>query len=873
MTRTRTGQPRGSAAVMTMAVVIAAAIASPAGMAARSTGPAGGHRDGLALRDTGEVLRGSLRGLASGQLSGRQRRAALENMITSDDPDSIEIAVAIDLDGLADPAFVARLARGGARVVNVEAATVEAYVLPGALASIASLPRVRAVRAIARRQPSYVSLGASLHGAPSWQAVGYTGSGVKVGIIDAGFGGLLARVGTELPATIHAQCYTEIGSPSADLAACENGETHGTAVAETIADMAPDVELYIADPISPLDDAQAVDWMTANGVRIINASWSSGNVFDGPGDGTSPYADSTYALVDQAAAGGALWVSAAGNAGASGWTGSWVDADADGLLEWAAGDERNSVALAAGEGITLAIRWADRWGASSSDYDLQLLYGATVVASSEDVQAGTGDPYEALEFTAPAAANYDIVVKRIAGPPTTWIQMLAYAGPFANLRYQVAAGTLPSPADSANPGMVSVGAVNVASPDTVEPYSSRGPTVDGRMRPDLVAVDCSPTTIEPVFCGTSQAAPFVSGAAALVLQANPTLTPAQLAARLRSRAVTLGTPIPNATSGWGRLALGAAPPGPAVGLVFAVPPTGAVAGAPLTGQPTVRLVDAAGATASAGPSSTAAVTLSLGSPAGTTLACDGGLSKAAVDGVAYFTGCTVGSAGAGYTIGASVPGLPPILSVPFEILPPGAAAPLAMTASASSITWGADVTFTGRLIPAPTSAARSVEFQRSADGVHWTVIGASTTDADGLGRLPSRPASTLWYRAFFAGTPDLPAATSYPVRVTVVQKLVLSASVAPPRTIAVGRIVTFTSTVRPLLSGSPRPVVTFVVYRQVGSAWVLVRRVGVVVDASGRASFSWRFARAGSWYVRAMAVATASNAASSWSPLARYVAR
>ncbi len=40
--------------------------------------------------------------------------------------------------------------------------------------------------------------------------------------------------------------------------------------------------------------------MTGAGVRIINASFGSTEIFEGPGDGTSPLADSFYSLVDAA---------------------------------------------------------------------------------------------------------------------------------------------------------------------------------------------------------------------------------------------------------------------------------------------------------------------------------------------------------------------------------------------------------------------------------------------------------------------------------------------------------------------------------------------------------------------------------------------
>lgn len=867
-------------------LAIALAVGPFAATAARSADPAGdpagAPRGAGGPHHSDRVLLGSLRTLARADRFSDARRAKLAEMITTGQPDHTQVAVTIRLDNGVDAPTLARLAESGARVVNIGSATVEAYVEPESLADLASLAEVQSVRAIPRRLPSYASLGVSLQGAPAWHSAGFTGAGVKVGIIDAGFTGLISRMGNELPASVQVQCYTTVGSFSADPTACENGETHGTAVAETVIDMAPGVELYLADPISQLDTVKTIEWMTASGVRIINASWSSGYLFDGPGDGISPHPDSNYALVDQAVAAGALWVNSAGNSGHAGWTGSWVDADIDGLLEWSSDDESNSLNLASGERVVLAIRWADPWGTASNDYDLELQQGLAVVASSQDRQAGLADPFEVLEYTAPAAGIYDIVIRRFAGAPTSRLQMLAYAGALANLEHQVVAGTLPSPADSANPGMVTIGAVNVASPSSIEPYSSQGPTLDGRIKPDLVAVDCAPTTVDPLFCGTSESAPFVTGAAALFLQADPGLTPIQLAERLRSRAIPLGAPVPNPTFGWGRLALGVAPPGPAVGLAFAAPPTGAVAGAALTGQPTVRLVASDGATASTGPSATAIVTLALTSSTGAALACDGGLSKPAVGGIAYFAGCTVDREGGSYTISASAPGLPTVLSAEFAIQPVGAPAPLAVAASAPTITWSADVILAATLGPgsavpagpAATGGARTVEFQRSSDGLRWTPIAQGTTDGAGLTSLSNRPATTLWYRAFFPGAPDLAAATSYPIKVIVRHRLTMAASVSAPRTVAVGRTVTFTSTVRPILAGSPpRPTVTFVVYRKVGGAWVLFRRVDVVADTAGRARLAWRFARAGTWYVRSMAKATTVNAASPWSPVAQYVVR
>jgi hypothetical protein len=665
-----------------------------------------------------------------------------------------------------------------------------------------------------------------------------------------------------------------MGSFTTNLADCTNGETHGTAVAEAIFDMAPGVDLYVADPISSLDQQRAVTWMTGEGIRIINASFFSGLIFEGPGDGTSPYGDSLYALVDQAVAAGALWVNAAGNAGDSGWTGAWTDADNNGRLEFAPGVEVDSMTLAAGADVTVAIRWADPWGASANNYDLELYSGSTLVASSTDVQAGAGDPFEVIEYLAPTAGTYDIAIRRVSGAPTARMQLLVGTSDDVKLTHQVAEGTLPTPADGANPGMLAVGAVMLDRPTEIEPYSSRGPTLDGRTKPDLVAADCARTTIENQFCGTSEAAPFVTGAAAQVLQARPTLTPAQLAEWLRSHALPLGSPVPNSTFGAGRLDLGPLPFQPAANLAFAWPTTGAVAGAPLTGQPAVTVVDSTGLVIGTGPGSTSSVSLSLAAnPTGATLSCTDGLTSAAAAGVASFAGCAIDRPGTGYAIRAEAAGLPPVSSAPFDILAVGSALPLTLTASPSTITRGGAAALTAQFAPTPATADRSLEVERSFDGLHWSSTGSQVTDAAGALLVSARPTVTGWYRVRFAGGVDLPAATSYPVRVIVRLSIVLTASVRPSRTIARRTAVTFTSTVRPAGAGLPRATVVYVVYRRVGTSWVVYRRLSVTADASGRARLTWRFSVAGSWYVRSSARATSSNGTSAWSAISRYDVR
>ena len=244
--------------------------------------------------------------------------------------------------------------------------------------------------------------------------------------------------------------------------------------------------------------------MTGNGVRVINYSRTSSVLMDGMGDGTSPYSDSDYALLDAAVAGGALFVASAGNSGDAYWGGPSTDVDLDGRVEFGPGMEDNSLRLERGQTVLVSLRWAD----PASDYDVGLWRDGILVTGSAEDQAETGDAVEVFSYRASVSGTYRLGIEHNGGAEAPFLRlMINGAGP---LHLRTTAGSLPTPADSRNPGMVAVGAVNYRTPTVIEPYSSRGPTLDGRIKPDLVAADCAPTTIEAEFCGTSQSAPLAT---------------------------------------------------------------------------------------------------------------------------------------------------------------------------------------------------------------------------------------------------------------------------------------------------------------------------------------------------------------------------
>ncbi|MFN8456989.1 MAG: S8 family serine peptidase [Anaerolineae bacterium] len=383
--------------------------------------------------------------------------------------------------------------------------------------------------------------------ANAWQQQGITGQGVKVGVLDLGFAGYEALLGTELPQTVSVATFGDPGQFSRQV--------HGTGCAEIIHEMAPDAELFLAYyDGTEVGLGLAVEWLLSQRVDIISNSTSISGLSRMDGSGLA--AD----LVNRARDAGIFWVNAAGNRGDEHYRGTFTDTNGDTLHEFAPDVMGLPFTMKAGQGSHLILSWND-WEAVNQDYDLILFdQSGNFLAKAEDFQSGQPGqrPVEIISYRFTQAGTYLLAVQNRNGQARgdATFDLFIYFGKLPP-QFIVATNSLGTPADAQ--GAFAVGAVNWAN-DVLEPYSSQGPTSDGRIKPDLVAPSAvKNASYSPFFDGTSAAAPHVAGAAALALQAFPDYTPAELVNLLQSRAKKLGDGTLNNTFGAGRLNLGHSP--------------------------------------------------------------------------------------------------------------------------------------------------------------------------------------------------------------------------------------------------------------------------------------------------------------------------
>ncbi len=411
---------------------------------------------------------------------------------------------------------------------------VEGWLPAEKLAALEDLPAVRAVRPVLPgrlRATADAATRANLA-----RATGFDGTGITVGVISDGKGSLP-------DSTVPAGCSAGTGS-------------EGQAIIEIVATLAPGTTRLFASGISSSQAfIDAVGCLRAAGASVIVDDLG---FFDEPYFQDGPVAQA----VAQAVAAGVSFHSAAGNEAGEHYAGTFRGTT---LHDFSgAGDTFDDISVAPGDTIDCVLQWDDPFGASANDYDLELYDTSqtppVLITDSTDPQTGTQDPIEMLSAVnrGPGVGHAGVAIRR-AGGAVRDLELFCFGG--RTYEYLTPAGSLVG--HPAVPGVVAVGAIDVALPGlgTVESFSSQGPVdirfpaAETRPKPDLSGFDGVTTTTPGFtsFFGTSAAAPDSAAVAALLLQKNGCLGPADVKQQLVATAVDIGAPGVDPVSGAGRL--------------------------------------------------------------------------------------------------------------------------------------------------------------------------------------------------------------------------------------------------------------------------------------------------------------------------------
>jgi len=437
---------------------------------------------------------------------------------------------------------------------------------------------------------------------------GVDGNGINVGVISNGIDGLTQSIlsgdippaGIMVPSSplaeggvsVNDPCpgFTSVTSTPAGREDLTTPPAEGLAMLEIIHDIAPDAELYFANGFPTSLEFQRAKKCLTEVVDIIADDVAFFNA--GSYDGTSPVSLQSTTSVQ---AGVANFL-AVGNQAQQHYQGVFTDTDGDGLHEFDvslgmpyvnnSGETLNITVPPGVSGVRIFLQWNDPFGGSGNDYDMLLIQPAdpsgfddptlVIVGSSTNPQLGNENPTEAIfgvfnPTGVPQTAGiviFDFLKIEGLGSAQPKEFDLFVIGLPALDEFIVMQSSVPNNSDAelvCSVGAVGLGAGDPSgqSPDQIRSYSSRGPTNDGRLKPDLVAPDQVTITGNGgfgalfdgriIFPGTSAAAPHAAAVAALVLEADNSLSPSQVAGILSNTAVDLGPAGPDNTFGSGKI--------------------------------------------------------------------------------------------------------------------------------------------------------------------------------------------------------------------------------------------------------------------------------------------------------------------------------
>ena len=342
---------------------------------------------------------------------------------------------------------------------------------------------------------------------------GVTGNGVTVAVIDTGFNSTNPEIRENIVRTENitgGEFKTRTGA-------------HGTASAEVVTDTAPNVSLVLisAPNLFQTSLEKAIDFADEETSADI-ISFSIGSL-TGPFDGTSGIDDE---IAEASQNGTQTFVSAGNAADGNHLNTTFSDSDDDDFHNFNGSDELLKIRRdSQSDDIGVFVSWND-YPDSSENFDIELYDSERDrIAVSNNVQNGSGSfpPEEGIAlstFPENSTPPYSLAIR--STDTTRSVEFNIFTIDSNTLEYNTSQQSVTSPATEET--AIAVGAVRSGTRQ-LESFSSRGPTVDGRRKPDIVAPDGVSTNtaeFDPYF-GTSAAAPHAAGVGALIIAANSSL--------------------------------------------------------------------------------------------------------------------------------------------------------------------------------------------------------------------------------------------------------------------------------------------------------------------------------------------------------------
>lgn len=372
------------------------------------------------------------------------------------------------------------------------------------------------------------------------------GSGIKVGVLSDSFNDLGGAAADEadgaLPSASNIQVLEDLSS---------GGSDEGRAMMQIIHDIAPGADLAFYTAFnSEQDFANGILALAAAGCKVICDDVS---YFDEPFFQNGIIAQAIQTVEAE----GVTYISAAGNDASNAYQAAWtpISGSYDGHslndAESFGGSIVQTVTVTASstDPLPLLLEWNQAYGQATDDLEVLVFNNGVLVGSATNASSGEpNNPWVDYNFT--SSGTYEIAIEDLSRQNPGLIKEIAAGDGMPVTISGANAGTVFGHAMT--PGVIAAGAVATAdtpafgfNPAVSESFSSSGAGTEllfanngtllssaDLLSPVVVSgVDDINTTVPgglSDFFGTSAASASLAGVAALMLSADPSLTPAQV---------------------------------------------------------------------------------------------------------------------------------------------------------------------------------------------------------------------------------------------------------------------------------------------------------------------------------------------------------